>query len=128
MAGFEEVQSVDEAHQELLDAGLTHEELTRQYVANVNLGKCAATLRRREGCWSVRVSSGLPYEAAQELNREWGQRIRVRGAGWKTPLKEGEAVLLWEVDDREALGVLIRTLRKHFSFQPAAGNRTPGRS
>ena len=121
MAGFEEVQSVDEAHQELLDAGLTHEELTRQYVANVNLGKCAATLRRRKECWSVRVSIGLPYDAARELNREWGQRIRVRGAGWQTPLKEGEAVLLWEVDDREALGVLIRTLREHFSLPPAGG-------
>ena len=54
MAGFEEIGSVDEAHQELLDAGLTHEELTRQYVANVNLGRCTATLRRRSECWSVR--------------------------------------------------------------------------
>jgi hypothetical protein len=60
MAAFEEVESVDEAHQELLDAGLTHEELTRQYVANVDLGKCTVNLRRRTECWSVRVSSGLP--------------------------------------------------------------------
>ena len=119
MAGFKEIESVDEAHQELLDAGLTHEDLTREYVANIDLGKCRANLRRRHECWSVRVSSGLPYEAAQELNREWGKRIRVRGAGWKTPLKEGEAVLLWEVDDPEALRVLIRTLKEHFSPPPA---------
>jgi hypothetical protein len=121
MAGFEETASVDEAHQELLDAGLTHQELTRQYVANVDLGKCTANLRRRKECWSVRVSNGLPYEVAQQLNREWGKRIRVRGAGYNSPLKEGEAVLLWEVDDLEALGVLIRTLRDHFSIPPAGG-------
>jgi hypothetical protein len=81
MAGFKETESVDHAHQELLD--------------------------------------GLPYEVAQKLNQEWGKKIRVRGAGWNTPLKEGEAVLLWEVDDPEALRVLIRTLKDHFS-PPAA--------
>ena len=68
MAGFKEIVSVDEAHQELLDAGLTHEELARQYVAGVNLGKCTVTLRRRKECWSVRVTNGLPYEVAQKLN------------------------------------------------------------
>lgn len=115
MAGFREVKSVEDAHRELLDAGLTHEELTRQYVADVDLGSCTMNLRRRKECWSVRVSDGLPYEPAQRLNREWGKRIRVRGAGWKMPLKEGEAVLLWEVDDPEALRVLIRTLKDHFS-------------
>jgi hypothetical protein len=120
MAGFNEVESVDHAHQELLDAGLTHEELTRQYVANVVFGSCTVNLRRRKECWSVRVSNGLPYPAARKLNDDWGERIRVRGAGWSAPLKEGEAVLLWEVDDPEALGVLIRTLKDHFSA-PAAG-------
>ena len=119
MAVFKEAGSVDHAHQELLDAGLTHEELTRQYVADVDLGKCTVNLRRRKECWSVRASNGLPYEAAHKLNEEWGKRIRVRGAGWNTPLKEGEAVLLWEVDDPEALRVLIRTLKDHFS-PPAA--------
>jgi nitrogen fixation protein FixH len=121
MADFKEAGSVDHAHQELLDAGLTHEELTRQYVANVVFGECTATLRRRKGCWSVRVSNGLPYEAARKLNQEWGKRIRVRGAGWSAPLKEGEAVLLWEVDDPEALRVLIRALKDHF-LPPAAGS------
>jgi hypothetical protein len=121
MAGFKEIRSVDEAHQELLDAGLTQEELSRQYVAGVDLGKCTANLRRRRECWSVRVSNGLPYEIAQQLNREWGKRIRVRGAGWNTPLKEGEAVLLWEVDDLEALRTLIRTLKDHF-LPPAAAS------
>jgi hypothetical protein len=120
MTGFEEAESVEHAHQELLDAGLSHEELTRQYVANVDLGNCTVNLRRRRECWSVRVSNGLPYEAAEKLNEEWGKRIRVRGAGWNTPLKEGEAVLLWEVDDPEALRVLIRTLKEHFSSPAAA--------
>ena len=121
MAGFREAKSVDHAHQELLDAGLTHEELTRQYVADVDLGSCTANLRRRKECWSVRVSNGLPYEAAQRLNQAWGRRIRVRGAGWNTPLKEGEAVLLWEVDDPEALRVLIQALKDHFSPSSAIG-------
>ena len=118
MAGFREAESVEHAHQELLNAGLTREELTRHYSAEVHLGKCTASLRRRKECWSVRVSIGLPYEIAQQLNKEWGKRIRVRGAGWKSPLKEGEAVLLWEVDDPEALRVLVRTLKDH--FLPAA--------
>jgi hypothetical protein len=65
------------------------------------------------------VSNGLPYEPAQKLNQKWGKRIRVRGAGYDAPLKEGEAVLLWEVDDPEALGVLIRTLKDHF-LRPSA--------
>jgi len=121
MAAFSESQSVDEAHQELLDAGLTHEELTRHYAADVDLGNCTVSLRRRKECWSVRVSNGLPYEPAQRLNLEWGRRIRVRGAGWNTPLKQGEAVLLWEVDDPEALRVLIRTLKDHFLALPAGG-------
>ena len=119
MASFKEAESVDHAHQELLDAGLTHEELTRHYAADVDFGKCTVSLRRRKECWSVRVSNGLPYEAARKLNEEWGKRIRVRGAGWGAPLKEGEAVLLWEVDDSEALRVLIRTLKDHFPPPPA---------
>jgi hypothetical protein len=119
MAGFKEAESVEHAHQELLDAGLTREELMRHYAAEVDLGKCTLSLKRRSECWSVRVSSGLPYEAAQQLNREWGRRIRIRGAGWNTPLKEGEAVLLWEVDDPEALRVLVRTLKNHFLPPPA---------
>jgi hypothetical protein len=119
MAGFKEFGPLDEAHQELLDAGLTHEELTRHYVADVVLGKCTANLRRRRGCWSVRVSKGLPYQVARKLNEEWGKRIRVRGSGWGAPLKEGEAVLLWEVDDPEALRVLIQTLKDHFLDPPA---------
>jgi plasmid stability protein len=121
MAGFQENESVEQAHRELLDAGLTREELTSHYAADVDLGKCTVSLRRRKGCWSVRVSSGLPYQVARMLNQEWGRRIRVRGAGWNTPLKEGEAVLLWEVDDPEALRVLIRTLRDHFLPSRAAG-------
>jgi uncharacterized protein YheU (UPF0270 family) len=114
MLGFKVAESVDHAHQELLDAGLTQEELTRHYAADVDLGECAVSLKRRKQCWSVRLSSGVPFEVAERLNREWGKRIRVRGAGGRTPLKEGEAVLLWEVDDQEALRVLIRTLKDHF--------------
>jgi hypothetical protein len=114
MARFEALEDVQRAHQELLDAGLSHEELSRHYAAEVDLGKCTVRFRRRKECWSVRATAGLPYEAAQELNREWGQRIRVRGSGSKTPLQEGEAVLLWEVDDAEALRVLIQTLKDHF--------------
>jgi hypothetical protein len=114
MAGFKEVEGVDRAHQELLNAGLSHEELTRHYAAEVDLGKCRAILRRRKECWSVQLSTGLPYESAHRLNQEWGQRIRVRGSGWHAPLQEGEAVLLWEVDDAEALSVLIQTLKGHF--------------
>ena len=115
MPGFKDVQGVDHAHEELLDAGLSPEELTRHYAAEVDFGKCIAILRRRRNCWSVRVSTGLPYEVADRLNREWGQRIRVRGGGSNTPLHESEAVLLWEVDDAEALRVLIQTLKSHFS-------------
>jgi hypothetical protein len=114
MAGFKEVEGVDHAHQELLDAGLSREELTRHYAAEVDIGKCTASLRRRKECWAVRVNTALPYEAAERLNRAWGQRIRVRGGGWKTPLHEGEAVFLWEVDDPEALRVLVQTLKDHF--------------
>ncbi len=114
MAGFKEVEGVDHAHQELLDAGLSREELTRHYAAEVDIGKCTARLRRRKECWGVRVSSPLPYGVAERLNRDWGQRIRVRGGGGKTSLQEGEAVLLWEVDDAEALRVLIQTLKDHF--------------
>jgi nitrogen fixation protein FixH len=102
-----------------MDAGLTREELTRHYAAEVDVGKCTISLRRRKECWAVRSSAGLPYEAAQALNREWGKRIRVRGSGWNTPLKEGEAVLLWEVDDPEALRVLVDTLRDHFAVSAA---------
>jgi hypothetical protein len=115
MAGFTEIEGVSDAHQELLDAGLSSEELMRRYAAEVDFGKCKATLRRRKRCWSVRASIALPYEIAERLNREWGQRIRVRGGRSNTPLKEREAVLLWEVDDAEALRVLIQTLRDHFS-------------
>ncbi len=115
MAGFTEIEGVSDAHQELLDAGLSAEELTRRYAAEVDFGRCKATLRRRKSCWSVRVSTALPYDAADRLNREWGKRIRVRGGRSNTPLKEREAVLLWEVDDAEALRVLIQTLRDHFS-------------
>ena len=115
MAGFTEIEGVSDAHQELVNAGLSAEELTRSYAAEVDFGKCKATLRRRKRCWSVRVSIALPYEAADRLNREWGKRIRVRGGRWNTPLKEREAVLLWEVDDAEALRVLIQTLRDYFS-------------
>ena len=68
----------------------------------------------------MRSSAGLPYEVSQELNRKWGKRIRVRGSGWNTPLKEGEAVLLWEVDDLEALRVLVETLRDHFAVPVSA--------
>jgi plasmid stability protein len=121
MAGFQEIESAEQAHRELLDAGLTREELARRYAAEVDVGSCTMSLRRRKDCWSVRVSAGLPYQIARKLNEEWGRRIRVRGAGWNTPLKEGEAVLLWEVDDPEALRVLIRTLRDH--FQPPRTTR-----
>jgi len=114
MTRFKEVEDAQHAHQELMDAGLSREELARHYSAEVDLGKCTVSFRRRKECWSVRASAGLPYEVAQELNREWGQGIRVRGAGSNTPLQEGEAVLLWEVDDAEALRVLIRTLKDHF--------------
>jgi hypothetical protein len=114
MVGFKEVEGVDRAHQELLDASLGSEELTRHYAAEVDLGKCRAIFRRRKECWSVQLSTGLPYDAAHRLNQEWGQRIRVRGSGWHAPLQEGEAVLLWEVDDPEALRVLIQTLKSHF--------------
>jgi hypothetical protein len=120
MARFEELEDVQRAHQELMDAGLTHEELTKHYAAEVELGKCTVSFRRRKECWAVRSSVGLPYEAAQELNREWGKRIRVRGSGWNTPLQEGEAVLLWEVDDAEALQVLIGALRDHFRVSVSA--------
>lgn len=121
MAGFETAEGVEQAHQELLDAGLTHEELALHYSAEVHLGKCTARLRRRKECWSIRVSTGLPYPVAEQLNREWGKRIRVRGAGWQSPLKEGESVLLWEVDDPEALRVLVQTLKDHF-LPPAASS------
>ena len=120
MARFKELEDVQDAHQELLDAGLTREELMRHYAAEVDLGKCTVSFRRRRECWAVRSSAGLPYEAAEKLNREWGKRIRVRGSGWKTPLKEGEAVLLWEVDDEEALQVLVQTLRDHFTVSVSA--------
>jgi hypothetical protein len=120
MARFKELEDILLAHQELMDAGLTREELTRHYAAEVDLGKCTITLRRRKECWAVRSSAGLPYEVARELNREWGKRIRVRGSGWSAPLKEGEAVLLWEVDDAEALRVLIQTLRDHFAVPVSA--------
>ena len=120
MARFKELEDVQHAHQELMDAGLTREELTKHYAAEVELGKCTISFRRREECWAVRSSVGLPYEAAQELNREWGKRIRVRGSGWNTPLQEGEAVLLWEVDDAEALQVLIGALRDHFRVSVSA--------
>jgi hypothetical protein len=120
MARFAELEDVQHAHQELMDAGLTRQELTRHYAAEVDLGKCTITLRRRKECWAVRSSVGLPFEISQELNREWGKRIRVRGSGWNTPLKEGEAVLLWEVDDPEALRVLIETLRDHFAVAMSA--------
>ena len=114
MARFKELEDVQHAHQELMDAGLTREELTRHYAAEVDLSKSTVSFRRRKECWAVRSSVGLPYETAQELNRKWGKRIRVRGSGWNTPLQEGEAVLLWEVDDAEALQVLIGALRDHF--------------
>lgn len=114
MARFMELDDIQHAHQELLDAGLSHEELARHYAAEIELGKCTVRFRRRKECWSVRASTGLPYEVAKELNREWGKRIRVRGSGSNTPLKEGEAVLLWEVDDTEALRVLVQTLRDYF--------------
>lgn len=120
MARFEGLEDVQHAHQELMDAGLTREELTRHYAAEVDLGKSTVSFRRRKECWAVRSSVGLPYETAQELNRKWGKRIRVRGSGWNTPLQEGEAVLLWEVDDAEALRVLIRTLRDHFLVSVSA--------
>jgi hypothetical protein len=120
MARFKEIEDVQHAHRELLDAGLTREELTRRYAAEVDLGKSTVRFRRRKECWSVRASAGLPYEVARELNREWGQRIRVRGSGRNTPLQEGEAVLLWEVDDAEALRVLIRTLKDHFLVSVSA--------
>ena len=114
MTGFKDAGGVDHAHEELLDAGLSPEELTRHYAAEVDFGKCTAILKRRRNCWSVRVSTGLPHEVADRLNREWGQRIRVRGGRPNTPLHESEAVLLWEVDDAEALRVLIQTLKNHF--------------
>jgi hypothetical protein len=119
MAGFTEIEGVSDAHQELLDAGLSAEELMRRYAAEVDFGKCRATLRRRKRCWSVRVNIALPYEIADRLNREWGHTIRVRGGRANTPLKAKEAVLLWEVDDAEALRVLIRTLRDYFSADVA---------
>jgi len=114
MTRLKEVEDMQHAHQELLDAGLSREELASHYATEIDLGKCTVRFRRRKECWSVRASIGLPYEVAQELNREWGHGIRVRGSGSNTPLQEGEAVLLWEVDDSEALRVLIRTLKDHF--------------
>ncbi len=114
MAVFTDVEGSDHAQQELLDAGLSQEELTRHYAAEVDIGACTAVLRRRKECWAVRVSAALPHEDAERLNREWGQRIRIRGGGGKTSLQEGEAVLLWEVDDTEALRVLVQTLKDHF--------------
>jgi len=114
MARFKELADVQHAHRELLDAGLSREELASHYATEIDLGKCTVSFRRRKECWSVRASIGLPYEVAKELNQEWGQGIRVRGSGSNTPLQEGEAVLLWEVDDAEALRVLIRTLKDHF--------------
>lgn len=119
MVGFKDAESVEHAHQELLDAGLAEEEFTRHYAADVQFGECTVNFKRRKQCWSVRLSSGVPFEIAQRLNREWGKKIRARGGPESTPLKESEAVLLWEVDDAEALQVLIRTLKEH--FLPAAG-------
>ena len=43
---------------ELMDAGLTREELTRHYAAEVDLGKCTITFRRRKECWAVRSGVG----------------------------------------------------------------------
>lgn len=121
MVGFKDAENVDHAHQELLDAGLTQDELTRHYAAEVHLGECTVNLKRRKRCWSVRLSKGLPFEVAKQLNRDWGEKIRVRGAAARTPLQEGEAVLLWEIDDADALQVLIRTVKDHFLASAATG-------
>jgi hypothetical protein len=121
MARFEDLEDFQHAHQELLDAGLSREELARHYAAEIDLGKCTVRFRRRKECWSIRASIGLPYEIAQKLNSESGKGIRARGDRTNSPLKEGEAVLFWEVDDAEAFRTLIRTLKDHFLI-PASAN------
>lgn len=114
MARFEELERIELAHQELLDAGLTHDELTQHYAAEIQLGECTVNLRRRKECWSARLTTSVPFEVARKLNDEWGETIRVRGAAGAAALQDGEAVLLWEVDDLRSLRVLIDTLRAHF--------------
>tara|TARA_Y100001934_G_scaffold107075_1_gene131561 strand:+ start:1168 stop:1515 length:348 start_codon:yes stop_codon:yes gene_type:complete len=114
MTGFNELDRIDLAHQELLDSGLTHSELTQHYAVELHLGECIVNLRRRQQCWSARLSASVPYEVAKKLNDQWGKTIRVRGAAGPATLQEGEAVLLWEIDDPESLRALIETLKTHF--------------
>ena len=114
MTGFGDLERIDLAHQELLDAGLSHSELTQHYAVELHLGACTVNLRRRQSCWSVRLSVGVPFAVANKLNEDWGSTIRVRGAAGPASLQDGETVLLWEVDDQESLRVLIDTLKQHF--------------